>query len=70
MTVILMTILTGKKLAVSEVPRGLDTLDLVAKRKFKHTPTALIPGVLLVLVVLSLTMIAFSIMDTWPIQFG
>jgi hypothetical protein len=39
-------------------------------RQFVYTPTALIPGVIFVLVVLMLTAGAFRIMAKWPIQFG
>ncbi len=70
MVVIGMTLLTGKKLAASEVPHGLDAPVFVARREFKYTPTALIPGVLFVLVVLGFTVAAFGIINGWPIQFG
>ncbi len=70
MTVIGMTILAGKKLTTAEVPRGLRAPDFVARREFKYTPTALVPGVLFVLVVLGFTVVAFGIMGNWPIQFG
>jgi hypothetical protein len=39
-------------------------------REFVYTPTALIPGVIFVLIVLIFTAGAFAIMDNWPIQFG
>ena len=70
MVVIGMTILAGRKLAVSEVPQGLKALDVMVTREFKYTPTALIPGVLFILVVLALTVVAFGIINGWPIQFG
>ncbi len=70
LVVIGMTILTGKKLAASEVPHGLGAPVFVARREFKYTPTALIPGVLFVLVVLAFTVVAFGIINGWPIQFG
>ncbi len=69
-TIIGMTIIAGKKLATSEVPQGLAAPELVVKREIKYTPTALIPGILFVLVVLALTVAAFGIINGWPIQFG
>ncbi len=70
MVIIGMTILTGKKLVGSEIPQGLAAPDLEAKREIKYTPTALIPGVLFILVVLALTIVAFGLKNGWPIQFG
>jgi cytochrome c oxidase subunit 1 len=70
MTVIGMTILAGKKPVTSEVSRALAVPELVMKRDFKYTPTALVPGIIFVVVVLALTVGAFGIMGNWPIQFG
>ncbi len=70
MLVIGMTILAGRKLAVSEVPQGLAAPDVAVTREFKYTPTALIPGILFILVVLTFTVVAFGIINGWPIQFG
>jgi cytochrome c oxidase subunit 1 len=70
MIVIGMTIIAGKRLAVSEASQGLAAPDVVVTREFKYTPTALIPGILFILVVLALTIVAFGIMGGWPIQFG
>ena len=66
-----MTMLGGRKmLAASRLGKDLATLDLTPVRQFVYTPTALIPGVIFVLVVLMLTAGAFRIMAKWPIQFG
>ncbi len=70
MVVIGMTMLAGRHLAASEVPQGLAALDVAARREFKYTPTALIPGILFVLVVLAFTALAFGIINGWPIQFS
>jgi hypothetical protein len=39
-------------------------------REVVFTPTALIPGILFVLVVLMFTAGAFATMGNWPIRFG
>ena len=69
--VIGMTMLAGKKLtAATEAAKDLAALEVTATREFVYTPTALIPGVIFVLVVLIFTAGAFGIMGNWPIQFG
>lgn len=69
--VIGMTMLAGKKLLVaSELGSDLAMLAVAPTREFVYTPTALIPGVIFVLVVLMFTAGAFGIMGNWPIQFG
>ncbi len=68
--VIGMTMFAGRKLVASEVAGDLAVLEVTATREFSYTPTALIPGVIFVLVVLIFTVGAFSIMGNWPIQFG
>jgi len=61
----------GKKLLVSsELGNDLAMLEVTPTRKFVYTPTALIPGVIFVLVVLIFTAGAFGIMGKWPLQFG
>jgi cytochrome c oxidase subunit 1 len=70
MMVIGMTMLAGKKLAASEVPQGLDAPDLIIRQEFKYTPTALVPGILFIIVVLALTVSSLGIIGSWPIQFG
>jgi hypothetical protein len=62
---------TGKKLGVASEPGGdLAMLEIRPTREFVYTPTALIPGVIFVLVVLMFTAGAFGIIGNWPIQFG
>ena len=69
--VIGMTMFAGKKLLVpSDLGNDLAMLEVTPTREFVYTPTALIPGVIFVLVVLIFTAGAFSIMGKWPIQFG
>ncbi len=69
--VIGMTLFAGRKLTVaSEVANDLAVLQVAPTREFVYTPTALIPGVIFVLVVLIFTVGAFGIMGNWPIQFG
>ena len=68
--VIGMTLFAGRKLAASELGNDLAMLKMTPTREFVYTPTALIPGVLFVLVVLAFTAGAFGIMGNWPIQFG
>jgi len=68
--VIGMTMFTGRKLAASEPGDDLSMLAVTPTREFAYTPTALIPGVIFVLVVLIFTAGAFAIMGRWPIQFG
>ena len=69
--VIGMTMFAGRKLPVASGPgNDLAVLDLKPTREFAYTPTALIPGVIFVLVVLMFTAGAFGIMGNWPIQFG
>jgi len=69
--VIGMTMFAGKKLsAASELGNDLAMLEVTPTREFVYTPTALIPGVIFVLVVLIFTAGAFGIMGNWPIQFG
>lgn len=65
-----MTALAGKRLAPSEAPQGLAAPELTEKRKFRYTPTALIPGIIFVGVILAFTALAFGIIDRWPIHFG
>lgn len=68
--VIGMTIIGAKKLVAAEVPRGLDVSEVPVRREFKYTPTALIPGVIFVVIVLVFTAVAIGVMGRWPIQFG
>ena len=69
--VIGMTMFAGRKLPVaSELGVDLAMLKVTPTREFVYTPTALIPGVIFVLVVLAFTAGAFGIMGNWPIQFG
>jgi cytochrome c oxidase subunit I len=68
--VIGMTLLAGRKLSDSELGADLSTLAVTPTREFRYTPTALIPGVIFVLVVLAFTAGAFGIMGRWPIHFG
>jgi hypothetical protein len=65
-----LTLLGGRKLLAPHLGKDLATLDLRPVRQFVYTPTALIPGVIFVVVVLMLTAGAFGIMAKWPIQFG
>ena len=68
--VIGMTMFAGRKLPGSELGNDLAMLEVTPTREFVYTPTALIPGVIFVLVVLIFTAGAFGIMGRWPIQFG
>jgi cytochrome c oxidase subunit 1 len=68
--VIGMTMFAGRKLVASDVAGDLAVLEVAAKREFKYTPTALIPGVIFVMIVLVFTAVAFRIIGKWPIQFG
>jgi cytochrome c oxidase subunit I len=68
--VIGMSMFAGRKLAPSELGSDLAMPRFARTRDFVYTPTALIPGVLFVLVVLAFTAGAFGIMAKWPIQFG
>jgi cytochrome c oxidase subunit I len=68
--VIGMTLFAGRQLAASELGNDLAMLKMTPTRQYVYTPTALIPGVLFVLVVLAFTAGAFGIMGNWPIQFG
>jgi cytochrome c oxidase subunit 1 len=69
--VIGMTMFAGRKLPAGSEPGGdLATLALTPIREFVYTPTALIPGIIFVLVVLLFTAGAFGIIGNWPIQFG
>jgi hypothetical protein len=69
--VIGMTMFAGKKPRVTSEPGGdLAMLEIRPTREFVYTPTALIPGVIFVLVVLMFTAGAFGIIGNWPIQFG
>ena len=61
--------LAGRKPA-SESGSDLATPALTRTREFVYTPTALIPGIIFVLVVLLFTAGAFGIMGNRPIQFG
>jgi hypothetical protein len=65
-----MTLFTGRRLPSSEPGGDLSALAVTPTREFAYTPTALIPGVIFVLVVLMFTAGAFAIMGRWPIQFG
>jgi cytochrome c oxidase subunit 1 len=65
-----MTMVAGRKLPASELGDDLSVLALTPTREFAYTPTALIPGVIFVLIVLIFTAGAFAIMGSWPIQFG
>ena len=68
--VIGMTLVAGRKLPHSEPGDDLAMLAVTPTREFVYTPTALIPGVIFVLVVLMFTAGAFGIMGRWPIHFG
>jgi hypothetical protein len=69
--VIGMTLLAGRKLPThSDTAGDLAMLQVVRTRDFAYTPTALIPGVVFVLLVLIFTAGAFRIMGNWPMQFG
>ncbi len=68
--VIGMTMFAGKKLATADVADELSVLEVPVKRQFKYTPTALIPGVIFVLIVLTFTAVALGIIGDWPIKFG
>ncbi len=68
--VIGMTMIAGRRLHDSEPGGDLATLAVTPTREFRYTPTALIPGVIFVLVVLMFTAGAFGIMGRWPIHFG
>ena len=66
-----MTMLAGRKLRLaSELGPDLAMLAVSPTREFAYTPTALIPGVIFVLLVLMFTAGAFAIMGNWPMQFG
>jgi cytochrome c oxidase subunit I len=66
-----MTLFAGRRLrAVTELGPDLAMLEVTPVRHFVYTPTALIPGVIFVLVVMGFTAGAFGIMNSWPIQFG
>jgi cytochrome c oxidase subunit 1 len=69
--VIGMTMLAGKKRPAAAALGGdLAMLAVTRTREVVYTPTALIPGIIFVLVVLMFTAGAFGIMGNWPIQFG
>jgi cytochrome c oxidase subunit 1 len=68
--VIGMTLFAGRKLPHSEPGDDLAMLAVTPTREFVYTPTALIPGVIFVLVVLMFTAGAFGIIGRWPIHFG
>lgn len=68
--VIGMTMLAGRKLSVSELGADLSMLAVTPTREFRYTPTALIPGVIFVVIVLISTAGAFGIMRGWPVHFG
>jgi hypothetical protein len=65
-----MTMFAGRKLPASELGDDLSMLAVTPTREFVYTPTALIPGVIFVLIVLMFTAGAFAIMGNWPIKFG
>jgi cytochrome c oxidase subunit 1 len=66
-----MTMFAGRKLRIaSELGPDLAMLAVSPTREFAYTPTALIPGVIFVLLVLMFTAGAFAIMGNWPMQFG
>jgi len=65
-----MTMVAGRKLPASELGDDLATLAVTPTREFVYTPTALIPGIIFVVIVLMFTAGAFAIMAHWPIQFG
>lgn len=67
--VIGMTIFAGKRLVSSDVADDLAVLEVTAKQEFKYTPTALIPGVIFVVIILAFTVLAFALIDKWAIQF-
>lgn len=68
--VIGMTLFAGRKLPGSEPGADLSMLAVTPIREFAYTPTALIPGVIFILIVLMFTAGAFGIMGRWPIHFG
>lgn len=69
--VIGMTLFAGKKRpAAAALGGGLAMLAVTRTREVVYTPTALIPGMIFVLVVLMFTAGAFGIMGNWPIRFG
>jgi cytochrome c oxidase subunit I len=69
--VIGMTMFAGRRLPVAtDLGGDLAMLPVTRTREVVYTPTALIPGIIFVLVVLIFTAGAFGIMGSWPIQFG
>jgi hypothetical protein len=69
--VIGLTLFAGKKRpAAAALGGGLAMLAVTRTREIVYTPTALIPGIIFVLVVLMFTAGAFAIMGDWPIRFG
>lgn len=69
--VIGMTLFAGKKRpAAAALGGGLAMLAVTRTREVVYTPTALIPGIIFVLVVLMFTAGAFATMGNWPIRFG
>ncbi|MEE8413027.1 MAG: cbb3-type cytochrome c oxidase subunit I [Dehalococcoidales bacterium] len=68
--VIGMTMFVGKKLSTEDVANELAAISVTEKREFKYTPTALIPGVIFVIVVLAFTVAALGMIGDWPIKFG
>lgn len=68
--VIGMTMFKGKRLVAEDVADELSAIVVTEKREFKYTPTALIPGFIFVVVVLSFTAAALGIIGDWPIKFG
>ena len=67
--VIGMTMFASRKLPHYELGTDLATLAVTPTREFRYTPTALIPGVIFVVIVLMFTADAFGIMGSWPIHF-
>jgi cytochrome c oxidase subunit 1 len=66
-----MTLFAGKKRpAAAALGGGLAMLAVTRTREVVYTPTALIPGIIFVLVVLMFTAGAFATMGNWPIRFG
>ncbi|MEE8414311.1 MAG: cbb3-type cytochrome c oxidase subunit I, partial [Dehalococcoidales bacterium] len=68
--VIGMTMFAGKKLVTADVADELSVLEVKVKREFKYTPTALIPGFIFVIIVLTFTAAALGMIGNWPIMFG
>ncbi|MEK6977202.1 MAG: cbb3-type cytochrome c oxidase subunit I [Candidatus Hydrothermarchaeota archaeon] len=63
------TALRGERAEGLGVFKGLEPPALPVVREVKETPTALVPGIVFICLAILLTILAFQLMEAWPISF-